>query len=372
MHSRERFAYAMRHEAPDRVPIDIGGTSLTTIRTQVQEGLRNLLGFSGDAPNPGERVDERILQWADTDFRSVGRIIDLPSEHTRTLSDQAKINCWGIRSDFVDGEWQISNNPLRGASLADLRAFAWPEPRIEDTDLARWEAQAHKLSQENKYVVVAEHPVFGILELGCWMCGYDDFFLKMAAEPDFVHGFFDKVTEIQLAVIEQYYSVLGPYIDLTTSGDDFGSQNGPLISPAMLETLVVPYFSARVQRTKEIAKCYYWHHSCGSVVKLLDQIISCGVDILNPIQTSALDMQPSLLKERFGDRLVFWGGMDVQEFLPQAKPDEIAERVHELVDTLGENGGYVMAPAHVIQKDIPPRNIVAWVEALRGNSQQKT
>jgi uroporphyrinogen decarboxylase len=359
----------MRHQTADRAPLDIGGTSLTGMRPRCQEGLRHLLGFSANPPDPHERVDERILQWAGTDFRSVGGIVDLPSTHVASISDHARVDGWGIRRDLVDGEWQISRNPLRGAGLVDLRSFAWPEPRIDENKLAEWEERARGLRQENRYVVVGEHPVYGILELGCWMCGYDDFFLKLATDPDFIRFFFDKVTDIQLAVIEQYYSILGPYIDLTTSGDDFGGQRGPLLSPAMFETYITPYFTARIKRTKELARCYYWHHTCGSVVKLLDQIIACGVDILNPIQISAVDMEPTLLKQRFGDRLVFWGGMDVQQFLPKAKPREVAVQVDELLSTLGEDGGYIMAPAHEIQDDVPPENILAWIDVLHGNSQ---
>ncbi len=325
MNSRERFEYAMTHRKPDRVPIDIGGTSLTGMRPHCQESLRQLLGFSGNFVDTYKKVDERILEWAGTDFRSVGTRVVLPSAHTRIISSRAKIDCWGIRRDWIDGEWQITQSPLRGASLDDLKSYQWPEAIVDEKQLASWENQAKKLREQDRYVVVAEHPVYGILELGCWMCGYDDFFLKLAVDTDFVRFFFDKFLEIQMAVIEQYYPVLAPYIDLTTSGDDFGSQNGPLLSPTMFESLVVPYFSARIRRTKELGQCYYWHHSCGSIVKLLDQIIDCGVDILNPIQTSAAEMDPKLLKDRFGDRLVFWGGVDVQQFLPGATRDEIPD-----------------------------------------------
>ncbi|MCJ7739627.1 MAG: methyltransferase, partial [Anaerolineae bacterium] len=187
-------------------------------------------------------------------------------------------------------------------------------------------------------------------------------------DRDFVRTFFHKVLAIQMGVIEQYYSVLGPYIDLTTSGDDFGMQTGPLISPRMFKELIAPYFSSRIERTKELAGCYYWHHTCGSVASLLDEIIDCGVDILNPLQTSAASMDPPSLKARFGDRLVFWGGVGVQQFLPQASPDEVEIHVRELVSVLGADGGYVIAPAHNMQEDIPPQNIVAWVETVR-NSQ---
>lgn len=354
----------MGHRNPDRVPIDIGGTSLTGMRPYVQENLRRLLGFSGNPVETYNGIDERILEWAGTDFRSVGAIVDLPSQHTRTLSPGAKIDCWGIRRDFFYGEWQITENPLRGASVDDLKAFPWPEPNVNEGLLANWANQAKALREQNQYVVIAEHPVYGILELGCWMCGYNDFLLKLAADTDFVRIFFDKVLGIQLAVIEQYYSVLGPSIDLTTSGDDFGMQNGPMLSPMMFGSLIVPYFTERIKRTKALGQCYYWHHTCGSVVKLLDQIIDCGVDILNPIQTSAAEMDPDILKDRFGDQLVFWGAVDVQQFLPHASRDEISPHIRELVSVLGEGGGYVMAPAHEILDDVPTENIVAWVEAL--------
>ena len=364
MTSRERFECAMQHRTPDRVPIDIGGTSLTGIRPRCREGLRRLLGFPEDSAENHDGIDERILQWAGTDFRAVGAIVDLPSTHTRTLSPQAQVDCWGIRRDVVDGEWQITQSPLRGVSLDDLNSFPWPEARVDEALLATWENRAKALRRQNQYVVIAEHPVYGILELGCWMCGYDDFLLKLAADPDFVRAFFDKILAIQLAVIDQYYAVLGPYIDLTTSGDDFGSQNGPLLSPRMFRKLIAPYFSARIKRTKALAHCYYWHHTCGSVVKLLDHIKECGVDLLNPIQTSAAGMEPQSLKERFGRQIVFWGAVDIQHFLRRATTKEIPAHIDELISVLGESGGYVMAPAHEIQDDVPPENIVAWVEAI--------
>jgi uroporphyrinogen decarboxylase len=278
------------------------------------------------------------------------------------------VDCWGVRREFINGEWQITRSPLQGTSLDDLQSFPCPEPYVDETLLLYWEKQAQTLRQQNKYVVTAEHPIYGILELGCWMCGYSEFQLKLASDVDFVRCFFDKVLAIQMAVIEQYYSVLGPYIDLTTSGDDFGTQRGPILSPGMFESLIAPYYKARIHRTKELGQCYYWHHTCGSVFQLLDNIIDCGVDILNPIQTSAARMGPRLLKERIGDRIVFWGAVDVQHFLPQAFPEDIPEHINELISVLGRSGGYVMAPAHEIAADIPTENIAAWVEALKGHN----
>jgi uroporphyrinogen decarboxylase len=275
------------------------------------------------------------------------------------------VDCWGVRREAVGGEWQITKNPLRGATIQDLEAFPWPEPRVDERKLLQWESEAKALRAANRHVVIAEHPVFGILELGFWMCGYDDFCVRLAVEPDFVRRFFDKVLAIQLAVIDQYYSVLGPYIHLTTSGDDFGTQTGPFISPRMFKALIAPYFAARIARTKQLTGGYYWHHTCGSVLALLDAMIACGVDILNPVQVSAARMDPLSLKSAFGDQLTFWGAVDVQQLLPQATPEQVRFAVRSLIEVLGRDGGFVMAPAHEMQDDIPPENIVAWIEAAR-------
>jgi len=345
--------------------LDLGGTTLTGMRPLCHERLKSFLGFEGPTERIHHGIDERILEWAGTDFRSVGAIVDLPSSHTRILSPVEHVDCWGVRRKVVGGEWQIVESPLRGAPQEALATYPWPEARVDEEQLLQWEAEARALERQGDYVVVAEHPVLGILELGCWLCGYDDFLERMAADQGFVQCFFDRILEIQLAVVEQYYSVLGPYIQLTTSGDDFGSQNGPFISPAMFDELVAPAFSARIERTKQVGRCLYWHHTCGSVFRLMESIIRCGVDILNPVQTSAAEMEPARLKTRFGSDLVFWGGVDVQGFLPRVGTDEVKEGIRELIRTLGKEGGYVMAPAHEMQDDIPPENIAVWVEEAK-------
>lgn len=366
MDSRTRYALAMAHRQPDRPPLDLGATSLTGMRPGIQAALARVLGLEGP-PRPGHAgVDERLLEWAGTDFRAVGGIVSLPNPHPPRLANGAWIDCWGVARAVVDGEAQIVRYPLAGATRDDLARYPWPEPRWDDDLLAAWVGQARDLRQQGRYVVIGEHPVFGLLELGCWMCGYDDFLLRLAAEPDFVADFFDRVLQLQLAVSEPYYRALGPYLDLTMSGDDFGEQRGPLLSPAMFDRLLAPRFQTRIARTKALAGCAYWHHTCGSVAALGESLIACGVDILNPVQTSAAHMEPAQLKARLGDRLVFWGGVDVQQFLRLSTPAQVDAGVRELVAVLGADGGYISAPGHEVQDDVPPENLVAWIEALRG------
>lgn len=375
MNPRERFEKTMNHEQPDRVPVDLGATSLTGMSAGCQARLREHLGYT-DSP-PGDvaehsaggappAVDERILQWAGTDFRSVGGIVSLPGRLEREISPTEYVDCWGVRRKRIGEYWDIVDSPLRGASKEDLEGFPWPEPWVDEALLSRWRERAQELYARTDYVVIGEHPVFGVLELGCWMCGYDEFLMRFVSDPDFVRFFFDRYYAIQMRVVEAYYGAIGEYIHLTMSGDDFGMQSGPLVSPEMFRSFIAPYFAERIRRTKAVADCLFWHHTCGSVWALLEELIDCGIDILNPIQSSASDMEPAALKARFGRRLVFWGAVDVQGFLRTAEPAAVRRGVAELVSVLGNEGGYVVSPAHNIQDDVPPENIVAMVHAAHG------
>ena len=350
----------MNHAESDRVPIDLGSTSLTGMSPSCQKRLLAALGFQGE---PGEDpVDERILNWAGTDFRSVGGIIGLRSSLSRKISDIEYVDCWGVRRKRAGQYWDITHSPLSGASIDDIKGFPWPDTTIEDDRLVALHDKAKHLRDEDRFVVVGEHPVFGILEMGCWMCGYEDFLARILIDPDFVLAFFETFFLIQSSIIEQYYGAIGEYIDLTISGDDFGMQLGSMVSPAMFREFIAPFFSKRIQLTKKLASCYYWHHTCGSVVELLSDIIDCGVDIINPIQTSAVGMDPADLKARFGDRVVFWGAIDVQDFLRTADPDLVKQHTKNVIRTLGRDGGYILAPAHNIQDDVPPENIIAMIQ----------
>jgi len=366
LNSRKIFKQTMEHRQPDRIPMDIGGTTLTSMSPGCQRRLCEFLGIDKTL-EPAEQWEE-ILIWAGTDFRLVGDIVQLPSRNFKKISDTEFFNCWGIQKKFVDNQWQIVNAPLKDASTDDLKNYPWPQPHVDEQLLEKWVNRAKELRKQDKYVVVAAHPYFGVLELGMWLCGYDGFLLRLALDPDFVKTFFRIICDLQLKIAKQYYSALGPYIDVTTSGDDFGMQLSPMLSPKMFDELIAPIFSERIAETKKIAKCYYWHHSCGSVYDLIENLISCGVDILNPVQTSASKMEPARLKDSFGDRIVFWGAVDVQHFLPGATVPQVKAHVKELAEVLGKDGGYVMAPAHNMQDDVPPENIAAWVQTVNSIS----
>jgi uroporphyrinogen decarboxylase len=364
MNYRERFEATINHKPVDRVPFDLAGTSLTGIdHSESINRLRTKLGYDENYEHWYHKFDERVLKHLDIDVRRVGDILAPECPSAGKVSDTEFVDCWGIKTVFNGMYWQIKESPLKGASIEDLENYPWPDPdKIDMKAIERYRQEAKRLFTETDYVVCAEHPTFGVLELGCWMCGFDDFLLKMALEPEFVTRFFDIILEYQKKVIEIYYGAVGEYIHFTTSGDDFGTQSGSFISPSMFDELIKPYYKERISYTKKFTKGYYFH-TCGSVYHLIPHLIEAGVDILNPIQPGARDMEPDKLKKAYGDKITFWGGIDTQHILPHGSVEDVRREVFRVLDAMSSNGGYVLSPAHNIQPDVPAENIVALFEA---------
>jgi uroporphyrinogen decarboxylase len=363
---RERFARIMAHQEADRTPIDLAGTSLTALDDVLWPALRAELGLPPRDPAADDRLpyDEEVLTALDVDFRRVGALVGSGDRPIPGRPDR-RIDVWGIVRGWTGQYWDIVESPLRGATVDDLAAYPWPDPAALLTDdmLEAFTAEARRLRETTEYVVVGEHPVFGVLELACWMCGFDDFLYRLAGDRPFVKAIFDKLLALQKALIEPYYQAIGPYIHLTTSGDDFGTQTGPFMAPAMFRSLIKPYFAERIAFTKQFTPAFFWHHSCGSVYDLLPDLLDAGVEILNPVQPKARKMEPEGLKAAYGDRVCFHGGFDTQDVLPFGTPDEIEAEVRRVMDALKPNGGYIFSAAHNIQRDVPAQNIVAMYRA---------
>lgn len=369
---RERFSRTLAHQLVDRAPFDLGGTPMTGIEPVAMARLAEFLGFERQRPDGADGfaesrlLDERVLRYFDIDMRRVGGIVVPLNDSARRVSDRAYVDEWGVKRVWTGAYWDIVDPPLRGATIEDLECYPWPDPARVDLDwIERQQQEAKRLFKETPYVVSAEHPVYGVFELGCWMCGFDDFLMRMALEPLFVRRFFDIILDYQKKVIDVYYGALGSYIHFTTSGDDFGTQTSPMVSPTMFAEMIKPYLAERIAYTKKYTSATFFHHSCGSVYALIPDLIEAGVEILNPIQPRAKDMEPARLRAEFGDQLTFYGGVDTQELLPRASSDEIGRAVWGLLDDMSGQGGYVFSAAHNLQCDVPPLSVVAMFESAQ-------
>ena len=363
MNRRERFYEAVTHGSPDRAVFDLCGSAQTDVDYQeTKDALASTLGITGPKQG-GYNLDERILIALDIDTRRVGGV---PTPRTRHVREQdgVRYDSFGIGYKEVGGYYEICFNPLHGADIDTIMDYELPDADDIDAGLIKkWARAAERLHDTTDYAVVAEHPVLGVFEIGCWMFGFDDYLYRYAAEPDVVRAFSERILKYQKRVIEIYYGALGRYIDCTTSGDDFGTQKAPFISAAMFSDLIAPYFTERIAYTKKFTDAFYQHHTCGSVYDLLPAMIDCGVEILNPIQPGVYKMEPERLKENFGDKLAFWGGIDTQSLLPFGTPEEIKKETARVLSVLHNNGGYILSPAHTIQKDVPAENLLAVYRA---------
>jgi len=204
-----------------------------------------------------------------------------------------------------------------------------------------------------------------ILEYGQTLRGWEKFMMDLALNQRFAEDLMDKLVEVHLKNLEVYLQAVGDYIQIIQMGDDLGTQNAPQISPDMYRELIKPRHKNIYQYVKKHSQLFLFLHSCGAIYELIPDLIDAGVEILNPVQTSAKNMDPEKLKIEFGDKITFWGGgVDTQHVLPEGTPDEIAAQVKERIRIFAPGGGFVFTPVHNIQANVPPENMVAAYDTV--------
>jgi uroporphyrinogen decarboxylase len=198
----------------------------------------------------------------------------------------------------------------------------------------------------------------------CYMLrGVENWFTDLTANPEFAQALLRKVSQLQGAAAMRLLEEAGDTIDVIVTGDDLGSQNGPLLSPKMYRRLVKPFHAELLSAIRSRTKAKVFYHSDGDVYPLLEDLIEIGVDLLNPVQVSAREMgDTARLKWEFGKRLSFCGAIDTQTVLPYGTLQDVRSEVRRRISDLGPGGGYILAAVHCIQPDVPPENVVAMLE----------
>jgi uroporphyrinogen decarboxylase len=186
----------------------------------------------------------------------------------------------------------------------------------------------------------------------------------MIENPAFCEAMLDKMLKFWLDYHTAFMAEVGDIIDVVMIGDDLAGQHGPLFSPKFYRQIVKPRQKKLVAHIKSLTNAKIWYHTCGSCTEYIPDLIDNGVDILNPVQISAECMDPKELKEKFGQKMVLWGGaIDTQHVLPFAGPDEVREHVRKNIEIFKPGGGYVFNNVHNIQAGVPAENIVALFDA---------
>jgi uroporphyrinogen decarboxylase len=376
MNSRKRVILALSHEEPDRVPIDLAG-SLTNagISKEAHRKLKKCLGLEGgkeEVIDPIQQLvmpDQRILDRFDVDIRAV--CSKPPRSWTLHIEEDEESYY------FVD-EWKIKFRmpkqhgyyfdpvefPLAKVTCAEeLDDYNWPDS-FDPGRIEGLEEEVKNLYENTNYALLFG-PTTGIFETVFFLRGMENFFIDWTANIELAEAILDKMLEFHLGYWEQMLPIVGKYVQVVKMSDDLGSQNGPLINPATYRKAVKPRQKELFSFIKERTDAKLYLHSCGSIYELIPDLIECGVEVLNPVQVSAKDMDTARLKKEFGDKMCFWGAVDVQRVLPYGSPMDVRGEVKKRIKDLAPGGGYVVAPSHNIQRDVPAENIIALYEAAK-------
>lgn len=363
---RERVLTAVAHAEPDRVPTAIWGSAYG-ITDPLYLGLLRHLGL-GEAVAPFRRrrahtvnyYDDRVLEALQIDVRHVwSGFPDLGGPGA-----DGGVDVWGITWVKRGIYPSPDTHPLARATLADLDQFAWPqvEPYLRLDEL---EQRARWLHEQTAYAVVARAPdSYGPFERCCALRGTEQFMIDLGAEPEFAEELIRRVTDVICRLLELYLETAGRYLDiLELPGDDYAALR-PIISPRMFDRFFAPAYRRIIGTARQIAPhCKILFHSDGNMEPFLGRLIDLGVDIFHCLEPlPGVDL--AAIKAKYGDRLCFWGAIDIKEALQGDEARVIAE-VRQRIAELASGGGYVLAPANHLQPDIVPQNVVALFKAAR-------
>lgn len=357
MNSRERLLTVLDGGVPDRPPI---------MATLTEEAAAKLYKATGMAPEPTAasllalRISfPELLTHLGNDLVAVAPCYptgDMP----RNIGGGVTENEWGMRMKRVGLYDEFCDFPLAQAQNSqDILRHKFPDPYAPGRyDLARETIAKYK----GTHGIVGELET-SIFETSWYLTGLEKFLLDMAMGAEYVPTLMDKVAEVNTAIGIELIR-LG--VDMLWLGDDFGTQTGLLMSPDMwrehFKPRIAKMFNAFRQEKPDIKLAW---HSCGSIGPIIPDFIEIGLDILNPLQPLATGMGPKHLKKTWGDKLIFFGGIDVQELLPKGTPDKVRSETRRVKSILGKEGGYITATAHNIQDDTPVENIRAFFEAAK-------
>ncbi|MHB0859177.1 MAG: uroporphyrinogen decarboxylase family protein [Anaerolineae bacterium] len=367
MSSRERVLTALHHQDPDRVPTALWG-SYYTLQDETYFNLVRYLGL-GEPVSPFRRlksrnanyIDDRILDRLETDIRYVWLgFDDLGGAHPDTLQD-----AWGVR-------WQRSgpiitavSHPLAEATLEEVEAYPWPNPeRYIRLDELRERVRA--LKQRNTHAIAARAVnSYGPFEQASALRGREQLLMDVVLNPELATAIIGRVTDVIVRLTEIYLDVAGRDIDIIEiPGDDYGGMRSLLISPNIFDTLLAPALARIIDPIKAFRRdLTVAFHSDGAIAPLLGRFVALGIDLFHPLEPlPANDM--AKIKAAFGNRLSFMGAIDICEALP-GPADGLEAEVQRRIELLAPGGGYILAPANHVQKDVPPENIVALYRLAR-------
>jgi len=376
--SFDRVCASLEHKEPDRIPIDLGGTAVTGININALRRLKAYLGIPGEA-----LLRDNITQLAFTDDETFARLdLDVRCVGPNPPSNPGPARHHGLEGQHfrLTDEWGMSwqmpangghyydlyHSPLAAAeTVRDVERYPWPDPLDPARYVGLREAADRAVLEEGKAFIL-ERMSSGMWEHAMWMRGYEQFFTDMVSDHAMVHAIMSKILEIKMAYWGRALELMGDYPVIVSEADDLGGQHGLLVSLKMYKALIWPYHKRLFDFVKSKAKrkAYIFLHNDGAVYQTLPLLIEAGVDIINPWQVNCDGMDDTAkFKREYGRDLTVWGGScDTQRVLPFGTPGEVRAETRRRIEEMAPGGGFIFAPIHIIQSEVPAENIVAWWE----------
>jgi uroporphyrinogen-III decarboxylase len=413
MTSKERILAALSHTAPERVPVDFGSTGVTGIHVScvaalrdyfgldhhpvkvhepyqmlglVESDLQEAMGIDVEGVFPRKtmfgfpnrdwkpwRMPDGLEVLVSAEFRITtaanGDILIHP-EGDRTAPPSGRMPWDGYFFDTI-----VRQQPIDEAALDpedNLEEFS----HVADDDVEYFRGEVQRAAATGRAVManfggtafgdIALVPApfmkdpRGIRDVAEW-------YMSTTTRRDYIHRIFDRQCDIAIANLQRIHHAVGDAVDgVFLCGTDFGTQTSTFCSVKTFRDLYFPYYRRLNDWIHRHTSWKCFKHSCGAVERFIPSFIEAGFDILNPVQCSATGMDPAHLKDTFGDRLTFWGGgVDTQQTLPFASPDEVRRQVLARCEVFARQGGFVFNSIHNVQARTPVANIIAMIEAVR-------
>ena len=380
MTSRERVLNAVNHRPHDRIPIDLGGTFATSLTVPAYVKLCAELGVTPKQV----RVNEPMQMLVEMELPLLEK---LPTDTVALYLGGGDLHGWQdwampdgtavqMSADLelrqrADGGWDNFRNGKHLFTMAPggyyFDPVEYPKWRsydaadLTDEVLRDIESRAKICFEESDLAVCLNVPytIFNGTS--------PDFLCALIAEKDEVHERLEVWREQVVACLSRLLDAVKGYVQIMAFSGDAGSQKAPVIGPDLYRELFLAHFKPIPACLHEKSDLKFFYHTCGSVYRLMECFIELGVDILNPLQVSAAEMEPERLVQEFGGRLVFWGGgCDIQHALPQGSEEEVRAEVRSRLEHYASVPGYVFALVHNVQPDVPPQNLLAALDEVVG------
>lgn len=403
MNSQERVLSSINHKEPDKLPFDLGGTSVTGISAMAYNKLKEKLGINSptrvyDVVQQLAMVDMQLIDSFGIDVLDINRLfMDDRSWHAISLGDGSigEYPDWFKPESDADGSYIIRDGRGRvmsrmppGGLCYDQACFPWENGYPDDLNSigeafksVNWIAHSHtsfidindeelrtriKLLRESTDKAIAMSGGVKLLELGFFLRRMDNFLMDLLADQAGVSKLLDKLMDIHLSKLEKKLHAVGDLVDVIRFGDDLGMTKGPFMDLEVFRKLFLPRYKELCDYVRQNSKMKIFFHSCGSIRQFIPDLIEAGFDIINPVQTNAIGMDPVGLKEEFGREITFWGGgVDTSLVLPSGTPEDVRVDVLKRCEILSRDGGFIFAPVHNILPEVPPENILAMYEAVK-------